>query len=599
MLLDGLGVRAVAHEWAMRWVGAKIVKIYQPYPRELRLLLRARSGHTTMLLSCDPQLPRLYTTDSEPAENPTQPPRFCQLLRKYLEGGELLGVQQDGVERMVSLLIGHTDALGDDHVWRLVIEVMGRRSNAILVDEQDGRIIDALVRVSGTQWTDRQLVPGATFTPAPPLSGPSLLEATTEEIEPVVAQAVALREKGTDAIAKHFAHALPGWSPYTAAQFVQMHPDSSEWIQALRALQAQVRQHRYVPSVAFQQAQAIGLSPIGIAPQPQVEIVTFPTMNEAAARYFEAAARQRAIAQKAGELLGLVKTARTRLQRKIEKLDESLHDAEEAQRLQRMGELILAHLPEIPTGAQRVVLIDDYTGESIEIPLDPTLRPTQMAQQYFKRYAKAKRTLRYAQEQREKAQQELVYLESVAIALQEGSPTAIDEIRDELEEEGYLKRSKQKRRPQPARPAFVQLESGAQLMWGRNNRQNEQLSLHIAKPNDLWFHLRGYPGAHVLLRGPATPEDRRMAAMLCAYLSGVHIGKADVDLTQARYVRKSPAQRTGLVLYDHEETLTVEVDPASVLRLLEQAEQEHTQANGSPSTTKDRPPTEPVPNVRP
>lgn len=599
MLLDGLGVRAIAHEWATRWVGAKIVKIYQPYPRELRLLLRARSGHTTLLLSCDPQLPRLYTTDAEHAENPTQPPRFCQLLRKYLEGGELLGVQQEGVERMVSLLIGHTDTLGDDHVWRLVIEVMGRRSNAILVDEQNGRIIDALVRVSGTQWSDRQLVPGATFTPAPPLPGPSLLEATSVQMEPIVAQAIALQEQGIDAIAKHFAHALPGWSPYTATQFIQMHPNPDEWRQALLALQAQVRQHRYVPAVAFQQTQAIGLSPIGIAPQTRIQIFTFSTMNEAAARYFEAAARQRAIAQKAGELLAVVKTARARLQRKIEKLDESLHEAEEAQRLQRMGELILAHLPEIPAGAQRVSLIDDYTGKPIEIPLDPTLRPTQMAQQYFKQYAKAKRTLRYAQEQREKAQQELAYLESVAVALQESSPTAIDEIREELEEEGYLKRSKQKRRPQPVRPASVQLESGAQLMWGRNNRQNEQLSLHIAKPNDLWFHLRGYPGAHVLLRGPATPEDRRLAAMLCAYLSGVHTGKADVDLTQARYIHKSPAQRTGLVLYDHEESLTVEVDPASVLRLLEQAEQQRTRTNGPASATKDRPPTEPVPNVRP
>ena len=576
MAIDAICLQAVVEELRPQLTGLRVDKVQQPARDQLVLLFRGKR----LLLNAGAGAPRLQWTEI-PRDNPAEPPMFCMLLRKHLSGARVADIIQPPLERLVKIEFDASDELGRAGRRTLVLEAMGRRSNLILLDEA-GRVIDSLRRVDADMSAARQVLPGLFYQPPASTGRLPFLEETEEGFAERFAAAPAEKTLDGFLLDQYF-----GLSPLMARELAfraagdtdtrvfQLAGPGPLW-RALEDFSNRVRENRFTPVCLLRDGKPLDFACVSVGQYGgAAECVPYPSFSALLDAFYEARERQERTRQRGADLLRAATTARDRLRRKLALQEKEYAATQDRDKLRVQGDLITANLYRMERGRSRLECENFYEDNApIAIPLDPLLTPQQNAAKYYKRYTKAKTAEKYLREQMELAKRDLEYLESVLaeIAQAETEPDFLD-IRAELREAGFLKKQGKgkKDKSRPAAPWEFRTSSGLRVLVGRNNRQNDKLTLKDADRRDLWFHTQKIHGSHVILRcaGQAPgAEDVAEAAMLAAWFSQAReSGKVPVDCTEVRNVKKPAGGRPGMVIYTTFRTVYVTPEKDAVERL--------------------------------
>ena len=578
MPLDAICLRAMTNELRERLLGVRIDKVQQPARDQIVLLLR---GNLRLLFNAGPNQPRVQLTEVL-RENPAEPPMLCMLLRKHLVGGRITDIQQSGLERVVTFTIRNVNELGESGTKKLVLEAMGRRSNLILLDEDD-RILDCMRRVELEVSGARALLPGLYYQLPAPLDKVSLLD------DPDGAAALARRGGGAEETVERFLlDRCLGVSPLIARELAQRafgaadarfcdRADGCERLAAeIKRLTNAVQENDFTPTMLSREGRPVDFTYCPLTQYgTETAQTTFPTFSALLDAFYTERDRQETAQRRGRELTRTVTSAHERVVRKLGMLEKEYAAAQDRDTLRLCGDLITANLYRMERGATRLTAQNYYdeNGVEIDIPLDPLLTPQQNAAKYYKRYTKAKTAEKHLREQIEKAAAERDYLESVQgeIALAQTEPE-FAELRRELQETGYIRRSgKEKRgRERPVAPREFRSSSGLRILVGRSNVQNDALTKKADK-RDLWLHTQKIHGSHVILcteDGAYDDESLLEAAQLAAYYSQAQDGSnVPVDYTSVKFVKKPANAKPGMVVYETYRTLYVTPDAETVRRL--------------------------------
>ena len=579
MPLDAICLRAVLHELRPQLIGARIDKVQQPARDQIVLLLR---GNLRLLLNAGANQPRIQLTNIL-RDNPAQPPMFCMLLRKHLVGARVLSIEQPDLERMVILTLQCTDEFGEISQKQLVLECMGRRSNLVLLDAQ-GRIVDCLRRVDADLSAARQLLPGLFYHLPTPLDKLSLL--SQEEAS------LALAQRGGDteqAVDKWVLDHYTGISPLIAREFAfRAGGETDVRFGALSSAQREalvrefadtasvVKEDHYTPVILYRDGKPVDFTYRPIAQYgAETQSETRESFSQMLDEFYDARERQELSARRGRELTHAVTVARDRMARKSENLKRDYAATQKRDEFRLRGDLITANLYHMK-GGERVLQAENYYEDGcplINIPLDPLLSPQQNAAKNYKQYNKLKTAEFHLREQIEKAENERAYLESVLQELaQAETEQEFAEIRRELQETNYLKKSSGKKEQKRAfAPRTFQTSGGLEVLVGRSNVQNDHLTKRADK-RDYWFHTQHIHGSHVILRCAGLApgdDDLREAAMLAAYFSQAkESSSVPVDYCPVKFVKKPAGARPGMVTYDNYRTLYVTPEEGLVKKLL-------------------------------
>ena len=576
MPLDAICLQAVAEELRPQLLGLRIDKVQQPARDQVVLLLRGRR----LLLNAGANAPRIQLTETL-RDNPAEPPMFCMLLRKHLTGAKIVALTQPPLERLVRLELEITDDFGRPGRRTLVLEAMGRRSNLILLDGE-GRIIDCLRRVDADLSAARQVLPGLYY--EPPAAGGRL--PVTEETEEGFFQKLASAnpERQIDAflldcyfgmsplMARELAFRAAG---ETDCRLCALEGEERLW-QEVRNVTSMIRESRFTPVCLKRDGRPEEFSCFPIVQYGgAMEMEVSSNFSKLLDEFYEAREQRERVRQRGADLIRTASTARDRLRRKLAMQERDYIQTQSRDQLRICGDLITSNLYRMERGQGKLVCENYYdeAGSEAVIQLDPLLTPQQNAAQYYKRYAKAKTAEKYLRQQMEIARRDLEYLESVLEEIGRAE-TEQDflEIRSELREAGFLKKQgKKEPRQRAARPREFRTSGGFLVLVGRNNRQNDHLTLREADHRDLWLHTQKLHGSHVILRtgGQAVGEDDLVeAAKLAAWYSQAReIGNAPVDYARVKDVKKPAGARPGMVVYTKYQTVNVTPEEALVKQL--------------------------------
>ena len=584
MALDGAFLHTIKAQIESEAMGSRIDKIYQPSREEIVLVLRSRGWVGKLLLSAGADSPRIHFTESE-MENPKVPPMFCMLLRKHLSGGKLISVRQLGLDRVLYLDFETTNELGDVVTITVAVEIMGRHSNVIVVGP-DGKILDAVKRIDRDMSGVRPILPGMTYTLPPQQEKLNLLTAQRDEIRESI-----LNAKGLD-IAKSIAAAFEGFSAVLAreAAFYATHGQQADktkltddqWDRLLfylGRLRENLSENRNVYTVIYDQSgkpkdfSFVEIKQYAALMQSRV----FETPSTLLDSFYSERVRIERMKQRSNDLLKMLVNTTERISRKLAAQREELQQCGDREQLKVYGDLISANLYNMQKGQQSVKLLDFYhDNEEIQIELDPALTPVQNAQKYYKEYHKAATAEKMLTSLIAQGEQELLYIDSVFDAVSRtAGESELLEIRQELSEQGYIKSYKNKNKMLKSQPPLKYRSSDGYLIYcGRNNKQNDQLTLRDARKDDIWMHTQGFAGSHVIIvtDGETLDElpDRTVeeAAMIAAYNSKARdAALVPVDYTQVRNVKKPNGAKPGMVIFDHYFTLYVTPEEEKVKAL--------------------------------
>lgn len=578
MPLDAICLRAVLHELRPQLIGARIDKVQQPARDQIVLLLR---GNLRLLLNAGTNQPRIQLTNIL-RDNPAQPPMFCMLLRKHLVGARVLSIEQPDLERMVILTLQCTDEFGEISQKQLVLECMGRRSNLVLLDAQ-GRIVDCLRRVDADLSATRQLLPGLFYHLPTPLDKLSLLSQEEDSL--------ALAQRGGDAeqaVDKWVLDHYTGISPLIAREFAfRAGRETGVRFGALNDTQRgalvqefsdtanAVKEDNYMPVILYRDSKPVDFTYRPIAQYgAETQVETCESFSQMLDEFYDARERQELSARRGRELTHAVTVARDRMARKAENLKHDYAATQKRDEFRLRGDLITASLYRMKSG-EKVLHAENYYEDgcpTIDIPLDPLLSPQQNAAKNYKQYNKLKTAEFHLREQIEKAENERAYLESVLQELSQAeTEQEFNEIRRELQETNYIRKSSGKKELKRAfAPRTFKTSSGLEVLVGRSNVQNDQLTKKADK-RDYWFHTQHIHGSHVILRcAGLTPsdDDLREAAMLASYFSQAkESSSVPVDYCPVKFVKKPAGARPGMVTYDNYRTLYVTPEEGLVKKL--------------------------------
>lgn len=577
MALDGVLLHFLAQEINRRLEGARVDKIQQPERDEVDLIFRGREGSPRLILTASPNNPRVHLS-RVPRENPQQPPMFCMLLRKHLSGARFAGVEQPGLERILFVHFDSRNELGDEVRLTLAAEVMGRRSNVIVLDE-NGRIMDAVKRVDASMSSVRQILPGMKYEMPPAQHKTDLTAADPVQTARAVRQ-------GHGEAAKVLLGLIQGVSPVVCREMIALAcRDAGARAEEMTEEQGQrlafflgrladaVRQGKGTPVLIRDTATG---KPLDFSFLPVTQYGTaaavkeYPDFSTLLDDFYSERDRVENVNRRAHDLLTLIGNAVERVSRRMDNQRAELRRSEDREALKIRGDLISANMYRLQKGMTRCRLENYYEEGSpaVEVELDPSLTPSQNAQKYYHRYRKASVAEKYLTGQIAAGQSELEYLDSVFDALtRAGGESEIAEIREELVAEGYLKRHgpKSARRSRESEPLHFRSEDGYRILVGRNNRQNDRLTLRTAAKSDIWLHTHNIPGAHVIVcaRGETVPERTlTQAAVLAAFHSKARgSAQVPVDYTAVRNVKKTAGAKPGKVIYEDYRTAYVRPDP--------------------------------------
>lgn len=575
MALDGIVLRALTHELNSTLLQGRIDKITQPEQEDLIFQIHNNREAYRLLISVNSACPRVGLT-AEKRENPITAPLLCMLLRKHLSSGRILSITQQGLDRILSLDVECRDEMGYPTANRLHIELMGKHSNMVFYNLNTGRIIDCIHRISESMSRVRQIHPGLLFE-ALPTTKINFLDLTPEET------IRRLQETRGKNLSSALLEAFEGFSPLMCRELLyrgRLEDEPRElWTPelltrlgaVLEDFRAILLKHRYEPTLIRNEKggpEAFSALPMTHLLRAGMTMEAFGSISALLETFYGEKSREARVKGKSMALRKLLGTRIARLEKKMQNLQEDFYFAENADESRILGDLLTANIYQVSKGMNEVTVLDYFQPDSPErtIPLDVRLTPSENAQRFYRKYNKLKTAQTEVKHQMDEAQAELAYLDSVLTAIDTSrEPSDIEQIQVELAAQGYIKAIKKGKGPKKAKDPFNPLlfrsAEGFEILVGRNNLENDRLTLKTASNSDLWFHTKEIPGSHVVIRtqGQDVPEATlALAARIAAWHSKGRQGEnVAVDYTLIRHVRKPAGARPGMVIYDHQRTLFV------------------------------------------
>ncbi|WP_342541827.1 NFACT RNA binding domain-containing protein [Paenisporosarcina sp. FSL H8-0542] len=551
MAFDGLFTKAMTHE-LQQLVSGRISKIHQPNSQEIVLHIRAAGKNSRLLISIHPSYSRIHVTN-EAIDNPSEPPMFCMLLRKHLEGGFISSISQLEMDRVIILRVESKNEIGDDMVRELHIEIMGRHSNVILVDPERNLILDSLKHLSPSVNSYRTILPGQ----------PHIAPPKQDKVNPYEVDESLLNELlDTDDVSKAVLSQLAGFSPLQAKELAYRLADSNEskyevYRKFLDEFDNAQPKGTYVESGNKAIFSSVDLSHI------EGNQVHYDSLGLLLDKVYFARAERDRVKQQAGDLERWLQNELDKLKLKMKKLAKEKSNAEKLETFQLHGELLMANLYTFEKGMTEAQVINYYDEENavITIPLSLRKTPVENAQSFFTKYNKAKTALLKTQQQMDKTKDDIDYLEMLQQQVMQASPQDIEEIREELAEQGWMKAriSKKKKKVVKPTPENFVSSTGLPISVGKNNKQNDYLTFKIANKSQTWFHTKDIPGSHVVIHDNEPDETSILeAARLAAYFSKARDSSSvPVDYTEVRHVKKPNGSKPGFVIYFEQKTVFV------------------------------------------
>lgn len=570
MALDGLFLRHIKNEIEQTAIGARVSQIYQPNKDEIIIALRTTQGNKKLLLSARANSPRVHFCSKTP-ENPSQPPMFCMLLRKRMGGGKLIAVRQKECDRILFIDFECVNELGDTVKITVVCEIMGMYSNIIITDSNNV-IIDALKRVDMTMSSRRLVLPNILYELPESQNKLNILNASANEILSKVQE-----QNAEMALNKALLYSIEGISPIIARELefricegVSNRFDSSlndKFIKEIDKFKELVKNYGGTPFIVFREDnKPLDFSFMKIEQYGSfAECKSAETFSQLLDEFYGKKDERERMRVKSQDLSKLLSNLSDRISRKLSKQKIELKSCTNREHLRICGDLLQANLYRIAKGSPFADVENFYDADQkiIRIKLNPAISPAANAQKYYKDYQKAKNAEHFLNEQLKKGNIELEYIDSVADTVNRAeSEKELAQIREELGEQGYIKASKGKRKkPTALSPLEFISSDGFKILVGRNNQQNDKLTLKIASKNDIWLHTKDIHGSHTIIisNGEEVPDSTLVeAARLAAYHSKAqHSNSVPVDYTKVRFVSKPSGAKPGMVIYVNNKTLYV------------------------------------------
>ena len=570
MAFDGITIANITSELNKNLVGCRIYKIAQPEQDELILTIKGNSTQCRLLLSADASLPLVYLTDVN-KPSPLNAPNFCMLLRKHIQNARIISVTQPAFERIIRIELEHLNEMGDLCRKYLIVEIMGKHSNIIFCDEK-GMIIDSIKHISGMVSSVREVLPGREY----------FVPNTSDKSNPLTCDEACFKQSLSTksvSIAKAIYTSFNGISPLIAQELcyragvdgdysvASLEENSYQRLwEEFAALMGQIAKEEFEPSIYYKEEEPVEYASVPLTVYDMHEKKDYESVSLLLQDYYAKKSVVTRIRQRSVDLRKIVATA---LERNVKKYDlqlKQLEDSKKREKYKLYGELLNAYGYQLPTGEKKVSVLNYYTNEMTEIPLEEELSPLENAKKYFDKYSKLKRTATALEALTSQTKEEIEHLESVQatldIALKEED---LVQIKEELIETGYIKRKGVKKKEKITSKPFCYISSdGYKIYVGKNNYQNDELTFNFATGNDWWFHAKGMPGSHVIVKCQEEEMPDRTfeeAAKLAAYYSkGRGQDKIEIDYTRKKNVKKPGGAKPGFVVYYTNYSMMIDSD---------------------------------------
>ena len=577
MAFDGITIANIVHELNRNLLDGRINKIAQPETDELLLTIKTPGGQRRLSISASASLPLIYLTEGN-KPSPMTAPNFCMLLRKHINNGRITKIWQPKLERIIHFEIEHLDELGDLCKKELIVEIMGKHSNIIFCNE-DGTIIDSIKHVSSQMSSVREVLPGRTYFIPDTMEKSDPLSVSFAEFQRV------LTEKPMP-LAKAVYTSFTGISPVVAEEICYLSGIDSSLTP--RELSEDLLTHLYrqftlyfeevsaghfSPAIYYHGAEPKEFSALPLTHFSQYIRKEYDSISHLLEDYYAEKNTLTRIRQKSVDLRRVVQTALERNRKKYDLQAKQLRDTENREKFKVYGELIHTYGYNLEPGAKKLEALNYYTNEMITIPLDSTKTPQENALKYFEKYNKQKRTFEALTSLIEETRDDISYLKSVSNALDIAlSEDDLTQIKEELIESGYIRRKFTKKKVKITSKPFHYLSSdGYHIYVGKNNLQNEELTFHFASGNDWWFHAKGIPGSHVIVKtnGEELPDRTfEEAGKLAAYYSKNRGSeKIEIDYIEKKHVKKPKGGKPGFVVYYTNYSLMIDSDISQIKQL--------------------------------
>lgn len=560
MSFDGLFTHAMINELNETLAGGRIMKIHQPYPNEIFLVIRSNRKNYPLLLSAHPSLARMQISEIK-YKNPQTAPNFAMMLRKHLEGAQLLRIEQVENDRIARLVISGRNEMGDAEKTVLILEMMGRHSNLFLVDGESDRIIDLIKHVPADQNRVRTLMPGGQY----------ILPPKQDVINPFTDLTglanLILDIPDTAELAKAIQQRFQGFARDSALELATVVQQPGDAMAHAKAWLAHFDDPNPMIVTEDQKMTFVPFKWLTVPGQSQ----EYPTLSALLDAYYAGKSERDRVNQQASNVLRVVRNELKKNTTKMDKQQKELDAAAGADEFKVKGELLTTYMHQIERGMTSIELPNYYdNNEPLKITLSNQLGPSQNAQRYFTKYNKLKASVKFLNEQRAIAQTEVDYFENLLAQIELASPKDVEEIRQELVQGGYLReQTKKKQKPQASQPEKFYATDGTMIEVGKNNLQNERLSMKTAAKSDTWMHTKDIPGSHVIIHSD-NPSDETLTegAMLAAYFSKAReSANVPVDYLPVRRLRKPNGAKPGFVIFEGQTTISVTPTLAEIEQL--------------------------------
>lgn len=574
MALDGIVVASLAKELQENFTNARLSKIAQPEKDELLLTMKGSNGQKRLLLSASASLPLVYISDKN-KPSPMTAPNFCMLLRKHVANGRITAITQPGMERIIVFEIEHLDDLGDLRHKKLIIELMGKHSNIIFCDEND-MILDSIKHISAQVSSVREVLPGRTY----------FIPAQQDKMNPLEETAEHFTEHALSkpcGVAKAIYTSYTGISPLAANEFCYRadvdgdapcaslnEAQKEKLAEVFLAAMIDIREGRFYPNIIMHQDEPVEYAAIPLTSYASDTVVSYDSISEVLENYYAQRSLYTRMRQKSADLRHVITTLLERNRKKYDLQKKQLKDTENREKYKVYGELINTYGYNLAPGAKELTALNYYTGKEITIPLDPVKTPQENSQKYFARYNKQKRTFEALSKLLTETGDDIHYLESISNALDIARSEAdLAQIKEELIESGYVRRKYTKKKVKlKNKPMHYISSDGYHIYVGKNNLQNDELTFSFANGGDWWFHAKGAPGSHVIVKtnGDELPDRTfEEAGRLAAYYSKSRgSDKVEIDYVEKKHVKKPNGARPGFVVYYTNYSLMIDSDISNI-----------------------------------
>lgn len=560
MSFDGSFLHALRSELDDTLTTGRVSKINQPYPNELILTIRAHGKSHQLLLSANPTYARTQITEI-PYKNPAVPNNFTMVMRKHLSGSILKEISQPANDRVLKFHFTARNEIGDQEELILIIEIMARHSNIILVDQATNKVIDSIKRVGNDVNRYRTILPGSTYINPPKQN--SIDPFKSDDLD--FLSKIVREFPNVDVLAKELQHNIQGLGKDTSLALATKLHEPGDLIQHYKTFFDGFNHPK--PTIS-----EVANSKYNFTAFPYPDTfnnVEYSSLSVLLDQYYHDQVQRDRVREKANVLIKVVKNQLKKNKTKLNKLTKELEATKKADNFRIKGEILTTYLNQVKRGMTEIELPNFYdeNNQLIKIALSNQISPSENAQKYFKKYQKLKNAITYLNEQISSTKTEVNYFENIQAQIELANPEDIQEIRYELEQQGYLKNHEQhkkqsKRRHKANKPEMFNATDGTEILVGKNNLQNEQLTLHTADKRDTWLHVKDIPGSHVIIRS-FDPSDQTIqeAAILAAYFSKARDStKVPVDYVKVKAIRKPNGAKPGFVIYEGQSQILVDPD---------------------------------------